>query len=126
MTKQFFKDALLWGFILWLIGYVLGITFFMIMPPNLIGWVITPIGIIITIWAAWKIVKGGSWSYYFWVGIVWAALAILLDYLLLVQLFKPADGYYKLDVYLYYLLALFIPWLAGWRKLKTKNNARKI
>jgi len=34
----------------------------------------------------------------------------------IVQAFKPADGYYKPEVYLYYALTLGNPLLAGWRK----------
>lgn len=46
----------------------------------------------------------------------WTVIAVLGDYLFIVKALKPADGYYKLDVYLYYALTLFIPFLAGWRR----------
>lgn len=42
MTKQFYKDAFGWGFVLWLIDYVLGIILFMAVPVDLIGWIVTP------------------------------------------------------------------------------------
>ena len=54
MVRQFTKDALGWGFVLWLIGYVLGILFFAFVPSNLIGWVIMPIGIAVTLWILLK------------------------------------------------------------------------
>lgn len=109
MTKQFLKDAFVWGSILWFIGYVLGIALFFIVPTSLIGWVISPIGILMTLWVVWKKVKGDSLRYYVFLGVVWALLAIIFDYLFLVLLFKPADGYYKLDVYVYYFLTLALP-----------------
>jgi len=36
--------------------------------------------------------------------------------LFIVKAFKPADGYYKLDVYLYYALTFALPLIVGWRK----------
>lgn len=54
MDKQLLKDALGWGFVLWLIGYALGFVVFFIVPPSVIGWVIMPIGIIITLWVLLK------------------------------------------------------------------------
>ena len=48
MNKQLLKDTLGWGFALWLIGYVLGFILFFILPVSLMGWVIMPIGVIIT------------------------------------------------------------------------------
>ena len=38
------KDALGWGFVLWLIGYALGVILFAFVPVNFIGWMIMPIG----------------------------------------------------------------------------------
>ncbi|MBP8961269.1 hypothetical protein KBG31_03550 [Patescibacteria group bacterium] len=116
MTKQFLKDAFLWGFILWLIGYVLGIVLFAIIPPSLIGWVIMPIGTAITLWVLFKKIKGDGFRYYLLLAISWTLIAMVFDYLFLVKVFKPEDGYYKLDVYLYYILTFTLPLLVGWRK----------
>ncbi len=116
MNKQVYKDAFGWGFLLWLIGYALGIILFAIVPPSMIGWVIMPIGIVITLWVLFKKVKGDSLSYYLLLAIVWTLIAIILDYFFLVRVFKPADGYYKLDVYLYYILTFVIPLVFGWKK----------
>lgn len=55
MTKQFYKDAFGWGFVLWLIGYGLGIILFAFVSPDLIGWIIMPIGIIITLWVLFSV-----------------------------------------------------------------------
>ena len=115
MAKQFIKDALGWGFALWLIGYCLGIALFFVMPPAAIGWVILPIGTIITLWALFKKIKAEVFGYYFKLAIVWVLIAVVFDYLFIVKAFKSPD-YYKLDVYLYYVLAFLLPLFAGWRK----------
>lgn len=122
MNKQFLKDAFGWGALLWLIGYILGIVLFMIVPPAMVGWVIMPIGIILTLWVLLKKVKGTSFRYYLSLAVIWTLLAILLDYFLLVKLFKPADGYYKVDVYLYYILTFVLPLVVGWRHKTQKGK----
>lgn len=119
MTKQLLKDSLLWGFVLWLIGYALGFVFFALVPPAAIGWVIMPIGIIITLLVLFKKVKGTSLKYYLTVAVAWTLIAVVFDYLLIVKLLKPVDGYYKLDVYIYYALTFILPVLVGWKKKGT-------
>ncbi len=42
-------------------------------------------------------------------GVAWGAIAIACDYVFLVKLLNPPDGYYKFDVYLYYLLMFALP-----------------
>ena len=123
MNKQLYKDALGWGLALWLIGYVLGFVFFAFVPASLIGWVITPIGVLITLWVLFKKIHGGSLRYYLSVGIVWSIVAIICDYLFLVLVLKPADGYYKFDVYLYYVLALILPVIPGKNSTLPKGGA---
>lgn len=120
MTKKFLKDALGWGVVLWLIGYVLGIVLFAFVPASMIGWVITPIGIVITLLVLFKKIKGESLGYYLSVAAVWTVIAIVFDYFFLVKVFNPADGYYKLDVYLYYVLTFVMPLAVGWWKLRKK------
>lgn len=119
MNKKLFKDALGWGFILWLIGYGLGMILFSVVPLFLIGWIIMPIGIAITLWILFKKIKSRSIKYYLLLSIVWALIAVIFDYFFLVKAFNPADGYYKFDVYLYYALTFLLPLLVGWVKLKT-------
>lgn len=116
MSRNFLKDALGWGFLLWLTGYVLGIILFMLVPPPMVGWIIMPIGILLTLWVLFKKVKGDSFGYYLLLALSWTLIAIVFDYFLLVKVFKPVDGYYKLDVYLYYVLTFALPIFVGWRK----------
>ena len=116
MNRQLIKDAFGWGVLLWLIGYGLGIALFTLLPPRALGWVITPIGIAITLWVLFRKVKGDSLGYYLVVGLAWTAIAIVGDYLFIVRAFRPADGYYKPDVYLYYALTFALPIAVGWWK----------
>lgn len=113
MNKQLLKDTLGWGIILWLIGYVLGFLLFFAVPSSLIGWVIMPIGIIITLWVLLKKIKSRSFKYYLLLALVWTLVAVVLDYFFLVKMLKPADGYYKLDVYFYYALTFVLPLIVG-------------
>jgi len=116
MNMRFLKDALGWGIVLWVIGYALGIMLFAFVPSSLIGWIITPFGTAITLWIAFKKVNGDTLRYFVLVGLVWLLIAVGGDYVFIVKAFKPADGYYKADVYLYYVLTLAIPLAAGWRR----------
>lgn len=122
MTKQFFKDTFGWGFVLWLIGYALGIMLFAVVPLWLIGWIIMPIGVAITLWILFKKVRADSFQYYIILGLIWMLIAVVFDYFFLVKAFKPADGYYKLDVYLYYALTFILSLGVGWYK-KSKRVA---
>jgi hypothetical protein len=98
LNKQLLKDALGWGFVLWLTGYILGFVFFFLVPPAYVGWAVTPIGILITLWVLFKKIKSTSFRHYLVLAVVWTLIAIALDYFFLVKMLKPADGYYKLDV----------------------------
>jgi hypothetical protein len=116
MEKKFILKTTVWGFVLWLIGYILGIILFFFVPKSLIGWVITPIGIVITLLVLFKKIKAKSLPEYLTVSVIWTLTAIVLDYFLLVKLFKPTENYYKLDVYFYYVSTFLLPLLVGWRK----------
>lgn len=123
LDKQLVKDALGWGFLLWLVGYGLGIMLFSVVPLNLIGLIITPIGTVITLWVLFKKIKGETFGYYFILAVAWVVIAVVFDYFFLVRAFKPADGYYKLDVYLYYALTFVLPILVGWKKTADKKSS---
>ena len=64
MDKKVFKDTFGWGFGLWLVGYVLGIVLFMVVSVELIGWVIMPIGVAITLWVLFKKIHTSSFNDY--------------------------------------------------------------
>jgi hypothetical protein len=114
MHKALTKDALGWGFVLWLVGYLLGLALFFAVPTALIGWVIAPIGVALTVWVALTRIPAHGLPQWFVIALVWTVLAIALDYLLIVRAFHPADGYYKADVYVYYAATFIIPLAIGW------------
>ena len=99
---------------LWFIGYVLGFVFFAFVPAGRIGWYVMPIGMLITIAVLWKKIPLASLHDALVLGAGWSIIAIVCDYLFLVLLLHPADGYYKLDVYLYYIITLALP-VVVWR-----------
>ena len=118
MNKQLLKDSLGWGLALWSIGYVLGVILIFLLPASLIGWIIMPIGVIITFWVLLKKVKDDHFQYYVILAVVWTVIAVVFDYLFIVKAFKPADGYYKPDVYLYYAITFISPLIVAWWKNK--------
>lgn len=114
--KQFLQDAIGWGMALWLIGYVLGLILFAVLPTSLIGWAITPLGAAITIWVLVSRIRAASMRAYATLSIAWTLIAVACDYVFIVKAFNPSDGYYKLDVYLYYTLTFLLPLAVGWWK----------
>ena len=122
--RQLLKDSFGWGFVLWLIGYVLGIVLFFVLPPSLIGWVIMPVGLVVTLWVLMRRVKVNLLRHFLILAGVWTLIAVAFDYVFIVKAFNPADGYYKLDVYLYYVLTFTTPLAVGW--WKTSRQTRQV
>jgi hypothetical protein len=122
--RQLLKDSFGWGFVLWLIGYVLGIVLFFVLPPSLIGWVIMPVGLVVTLWVLMRRVKVNLLRHLLILAGVWTLIAVVFDYVFIVKAFNPADGYYKLDVYLYYVLTFTTPLAVGW--WKTSRQTRQV
>ncbi len=117
MTRRMLiMDGFGWGFGLWLFGYLLGVALFFVVPVALIGWVITPVAVLVTAWVLLTRVRVVSIRAQAVVGLVWAMIAVVLDYVFIVRLMAPADGYYRPDVYLYYALTLAMPPAIGWWK----------
>ncbi|MCM2339319.1 MAG: hypothetical protein NDI62_02585 [Burkholderiales bacterium] len=117
---KIFLNTVFWGFILWLFGYILGFVFFAIAPKELIGWYILPFGVAFTLFVLIKRVSRSEFGCYFGLGLIWTIMAIVLDYFLLIKMLN-ATNYYKIDVYIYYILTFILPLLVGWYKFK-KNN----
>ncbi len=114
--KRIFLNTLLWGFLLWFFGYVLGIIFFAFVPKDFIGWFVLPIGVIAAIWVLFKKIERESLTCYIALGVFWLLIAVVFDYVFLVRLFNSTD-YYKFDVYLYYFLTFALPIAVGWYKI---------
>lgn len=109
MNQFMLRNVLGWGFALWLIGYLLGFVFYAFVPPEQIGWYVMPLGIVLTLYVLTKWVPLATLRNALVLGLGWSIIAVVCDYVGIVMLLNPADGYYKLDVYLYYLLTLLLP-----------------
>ncbi len=120
-AKKIFLNTVFWGFVLWLVGYVLGIVFFALVPKEQIGYFVMPLGIAFTLWVLWKKIHREELMCYFGLGIIWTVMAIVLDYLFNVKLFHLTD-YYKPDVYLYYVLTFVLPVAFGWYRFKVNKG----
>jgi hypothetical protein len=118
MSEKLLKDSLGWGFLLWFAFYVLGFILFFLLPLPLIGWVILPIGTIVTLWVLFKKVRGSTLGYYVAVAVAWTAIAVVFDYFFIVKALNPTGGYYDLGVYLYYALTFIAPLAVGYWKTK--------
>jgi len=109
--EQVLKDTAGPGTFFWLVGYLAGIVLFFTPLKESMGWIMlavfTPFTIAVTWW--WFRRRGDlSLRYYAGVGIAWALIAVVLDYLFIVLLFG-ATAYYTLHVFLYYVLMFLIP-----------------
>jgi hypothetical protein len=121
MDKQL-KRAANWGLLLWLIGWILGIILFMVVPKNLIGWILNPVGIVITLWVLLKKFKGEAFAEYLQLSIVWTLIAIVFDYAFNVQLFKLGSAYYQPDIFFYYAATFLLPLFVYHYRISTKNK----
>lgn len=119
MKKHFFKNAVGWGILLWLFGYILGIILFMFIPESYLYLIIMPLGTALTLWVLFKKVKSKSFHYYFWLAVIWTLIAIVFDYLFLVKLFNSTN-YYSFHIYLYYFLTFALPIFIGCLRSKNK------
>ena len=122
MFKKRFMDTAGWGFILWFIGYGLGMIFLVLVPTYMIGWFVLPIGTPITIYVALKRLKNSSKHalYYLIVAITWVLIATVFDYIFIVKAFN-AQNYYDLDVFIYYILTFLIPLFIGMKYGRTNK-----
>lgn len=120
---KIFLNTIFWGFVLWLFGYVLGIIFFGILPKDLIGFAISPLGVALMLWVLLKKIKRESFGCFVGLGIIWTFMAVVLDYLFIVKLFKPAD-YYKPDIFLYYALTFILPIIVGWYQFRKSKKLK--
>lgn len=124
-TKEIVKSNLIWGFILWITGYVLGILLFPILPADQIGFYIAPLGLALMVWVLFNKIKRAELMCYFGVGLFWTVIAVVMDYLFIVLLFHSTN-YYKPDVYLYYLLTFVTPLVVGYWKFTHKPPKSKL
>jgi hypothetical protein len=116
-----------WGLILWLIGYAVALGLYAFVPVSAIGWLVSIPLIPFTILIAYRRLRelDASLPYCLFVAASWLAIAVILDYIFIVRLFK-VEGYYDLDVTIYYILTFLIPLIIGWRYGKTDTTRREV
>ena len=123
MVKKLATQSLGWGFGLWAFGYALGFAFYPFLSPDILGWAIVPFGLAATLWVLLNWLEPQTLAHYVLIGVIWTAVAVVLDYFFVVKLLIPKDGYYKPDVYFYYAVLLAIPVLVGlWRTRANSKN----
>ncbi|MFH1249106.1 MAG: hypothetical protein V1660_03050 [archaeon] len=126
MDKSFIKtkliDILVFGILLWLMGYIASIILYLFVPNNLLGWILCIIFTPITFLIAHLRFKNRKqpMKYYIGVAVFWTLIAITFDYLFIVKLFNPVN-YYKSDVFVYYIITFLIPIIISLSK-RNKNN----
>jgi hypothetical protein len=120
--KQIIKDTAGLGIALWLIGYLASLVLFMSPYAGIMGWILlivfTPVTIAIVYWWFRKR-ESLPLKYYAEVGIAWVIIAVVLDYLFIVQLFHAI--YYGIDVFVYYTVTFLIPVGVGYYQINKKS-----
>ena len=124
--KEWIKDICGLGIFFWLIGYLVSLALFFSPYADIMGWIITPVFTPITIAITWLWFRARNlvFTYYIGVGIGWTLIAVILDYIFIVQLFQAT--YYGFDVFLYYALTFLIPAGVGYYLVYVKRNKPEI
>jgi hypothetical protein len=121
--KPWIKDTAGLGTLLWLIGYLASLVLFFTPYAGVMGWILIAIFTPVTIAIAWWWFRPRetlSLEYYAGVGVAWVLIAVVLDYLFIVQLFQAT--YYGPDVFVYYVLTFLIPVGVGLYLIRTRNG----
>ncbi|MCU0631363.1 MAG: hypothetical protein MUC66_00095 [Methanolinea sp.] len=120
--KEWIKDAVGLGTVLWLFGYLASLVLFLSPYADIMGWIITavftPVTIAVTWW--WFRRRDIPLTCFVMVGVAWTVIAVVLDYVFIVQLFQAT--YYGLDVYVYYALTFLIPVGVGLYMIQTRGK----
>jgi hypothetical protein len=122
--KEWIKGALGLGIVLWLFGYLTSMVLFFSPFASIMGWIITaiftPVTIVVTWW--WFRTKNLTLADFALVGALWTVIAVVFDYLFIVQLLKAT--YYGPDVFVYYILTFLIPIVVGFYLLRIRSKQR--
>lgn len=121
-TKQKLVDTVGCGLGLWVIGFALGMMLFPFVPVARLGWIIVPVMAVVSVLLAFRRLRGSqeSSTYFVIVGAVWLLIAVMLDDIFLVRAFL-VQGYYDLDVFIYYALMLVVPIAVGLKYGQQRN-----
>jgi putative effector of murein hydrolase LrgA (UPF0299 family) len=107
---QHLRDTFGLGLTFWLIGYLLSLVLYFILPPGVMGWILFVVLTPVMIGVTWRWFRDRNLpvTYYLKVALTWTAIAVVGDYLFIVHLFS-SQGYYQADVLVYYLVTFLIP-----------------
>ncbi len=111
MKKHSLIDTFVYGLVLWVIGFALGMALFPFVDVSIMGWFIMPVVLIVALILAVRMRRRRSAapvSYFIGVGVVWVMVSLILDYLILVQAYN-AEGFYDTDIVIYYVGMFLIP-----------------
>jgi hypothetical protein len=110
----YLRDTLGLGLAFWLIGYLLSLVLYFVLPLAIMGWslfvVLTPVMVGVT-WR-WFRDRNLPVTSYLLVAIAWTVIAVVGDYLFIVRLFQ-AVSYYQADVFVYYAVTFLVPVIVG-------------
>jgi hypothetical protein len=117
MSKDATKTKLIdigLGLLIWLIGYIASIVLWGAVSPDMLGWVLFVVFLPLMIYIPYSRFRNRKETvgYYLLMASVWVLIAVVLDYLFIVQMFN-SQSYYKLDVYVYYAITFIAPFLIG-------------
>ena len=107
--KEWIKGTIVLGILLWLFGSLISIALFFSPVAGIMGWIITaiftPVTVVVTWW--WFRTRNLALTDYVLVGVLWTIIAVVFDYLFIVQLLRAS--YYGPDIFVYYILTFLIP-----------------
>jgi hypothetical protein len=121
--KQWIKDTAGLGTGLWLTGYLASLVLFFSPFAGIMGWILLAIFTPVTIAIAWWWFREREQlpvQYYAGVGVAWVLVAVVLDYLFIVLLFRAT--YYGPDVFVYYAMTFLIPVGVGLYLIRSRNE----
>ncbi len=115
-VKTRIVDIFLLGSAIWLLGYVVSIVLYGFVPNSILGLILFVLLTPLTVYIAYLRFRKRkeTATYYFAVALVWVVLAIAFDYIFIVKAFN-SQGYYKADVFVYYLTTFIIPLAVGFK-----------
>jgi hypothetical protein len=120
---QFLRDTLGLGLAFWLIGYLLSLVLYFIVPPGTMGWILFVVLTPVMIGVTWRWFRGRElpFVHYLQVAAAWTVIAMVGDYLFIVLLFS-SQSYYQADVIVYYLVTFLIPLGVGIGLIRRDQN----
>lgn len=111
MKKYALVDTLVYGLVIWLVGFVLGMVLFPFVEISVMGWILMPVTLIVALFLSMRIRRkrsAAAVSTFIGVGLSWVALSLILDYAILVKGYS-AENFYDVDIIIYYIGVLLIP-----------------